>query len=74
MRAHEFTTDYLACADAARQYATAMQRPVALRKVSEFGRKGYTFNLKSNDGSDYLAETIMPNEPRSGAPTDGGGK
>lgn len=65
MKAHTFFADYLVCAYAAREYATAMGRPVALRKVSEYGRRGFTFNLKSNDGADYLAETIMPGEPQA---------
>jgi hypothetical protein len=55
--------EYLECARAARMYATAMGMPVVIRKVKEYGRVGYLFHLKSRDGSDYLAETIMPGEP-----------
>jgi hypothetical protein len=56
-------TDYLECAREARQYATQMRMDVVIRKVTEFGRKGFLYHLKSNDGSDYLAETIHPGEP-----------
>lgn len=65
MAAHTFYADYLECAREARAYATAMQMDVSLRKVKEYGRSGYTFNLRSRDGSDHLAETILPNEPQS---------
>ena len=64
-RAREFFADYLACVREAREYATAMNMPVVVRKVTEFGRKGYVYHLKSRDGSDYLGETVMPNEPQS---------
>lgn len=64
MSARRFFADYLECAKAAREYADAMRLPVVIRNVTEYGRKGFLFHLKSADGSDYMAETVMPGNPR----------
>ena len=55
--------DYKAAFNHAARLATVTKLPMVIRKGKEYGKVVYCTNFKSNDGSDYLAETVMPNQP-----------
>lgn len=57
-------SDYKAALADAQRRADQSGLPVVIRKGSEFGRPVFNVNYKSNDGSDFRAETVMPNKPR----------
>lgn len=42
----------------ARKRAQEHHKDMTIRKVKEFGKTRYVVNYKTNDGSDYLGETV----------------
>lgn len=55
--------DYFIAFNAAVDKANSAQLPVVIRKCKEYGRTVYNVNFKTNDGSDYLGETVIPGTP-----------
>ena len=55
--------DYKEAFNHAAKLATDTKLPMVIRKGKEYGKLVYYTNFKTNDGSDYLAETVMPNQP-----------
>ena len=56
-------TDYKEAFNHAATLATTTRLNVVIRKVKEYGKPGYNVNFKTNDGSDYLGETVGPDQP-----------
>jgi hypothetical protein len=55
---------YGAAYDAALRLARSHQRPVAVRRVNEFGRQGFLVRLAAaQDSDDALAEIVLPTDP-----------
>ena len=55
--------DYCEAFNHAAKLATNTGLPVVIRKCKEYGKLVYATNFKTHDGSDYLAETVLPNQP-----------
>ena len=55
--------DYKTAYNHAAKLATDTGLNMVIRKAREYGKDVFYINFKSNDGSDYLGETAMPNQP-----------
>jgi hypothetical protein len=67
VKLHEFTPDYHKAYNAAVDMARELSHDIALRAVTEYGRKGFTFKVACRNDSDYArAEIITPRDPHTG--------
>ena len=58
-----FFTEYRDAARWARAEATILRNDVAIRRVTEYGKRGYAVSYASRNDSDYTtAEIIRPGE------------
>lgn len=68
MAAHDFYTDYHECHSAAQTHANELNVLVRLRRVTEYGKKGFRFNLVptiKQFGEDLKGELVTPVEKRT---------